>query len=295
MSKELAALEAAAKAYENSFESLNFPQILKRLSANGYPRFLYKYRPFESDKDKKHVRDIVVRSELWLSSPRRFNDPFDMGAKFVTHGTAAEQRRAYRDMLKEQHIPLKKIELLLPQLMRRANPAAVAQENARTIINTRTGVCSFGGDPRSILMWTHYSSNHQGVCLGFEIAKDPKTFWQACRVDYSTSYPIINWVSRIKGQAKTILLRKYKDWRYEDERRIVIFDQADQPLKFQPSALRLIIMGSNATENTYKQITDFLAERAQDGLPRVRLYECKRHESDYKLQVFRSRKNEPIT
>src|ERR1700729_1649096 len=47
------------------------------------------------------------------------------------------------------------------------------------------GVCCFcAGDPRNVLMWSHYAGAHFGICLQFETARDPPTLMRALRVPY---------------------------------------------------------------------------------------------------------------
>ena len=69
-----------------------------------------------------------------------------------------------------------------------------------------TGVCSFAGDPLNILMWSHYASNHRGVCLQFDVAKDPINLLLALPVEYSDEYPVVNWITAF--EIDKTLLRK---------------------------------------------------------------------------------------
>ena len=62
-----------------------------------YPRFLYKFRRLQTADDMNHLRELIVRSELWLSSPDNFNDPFDMAVKFVFDATVEEKRQRFRN------------------------------------------------------------------------------------------------------------------------------------------------------------------------------------------------------
>lgn len=68
------------------------------------PRFLYKFRSFDPSDDVSvdHIRDIVVKSRLWLSSPADFNDPFDMKASVVINGSAASLRARFHKILKQR-------------------------------------------------------------------------------------------------------------------------------------------------------------------------------------------------
>src|ERR1700704_4213195 len=57
-----------------------------------YPRFLYKFRRLQNATDTTRLREIIVRSELWLSSPETLNDPFDMSARLVSDDTVTARR-----------------------------------------------------------------------------------------------------------------------------------------------------------------------------------------------------------
>src|SRR4051812_16457938 len=68
------------------------------------PRFLYKYRLLDVKQPDTLVftRDIIVGSRLWLSSPRDFNDPFDMTADVVYEGTLGQRRARIKKLVKER-------------------------------------------------------------------------------------------------------------------------------------------------------------------------------------------------
>ncbi len=57
-------------------------QILWHRQKPRLARFYYKFRALVPNDNKSvdHMRDIIVRSKFWLSSPLDFNDPFDMSA-----------------------------------------------------------------------------------------------------------------------------------------------------------------------------------------------------------------------
>ena len=70
------------------------------------PRFLYKFRSLDPSNTTsvEHMRDIIVRSRFWLSSPVDFNDPFDMSAQIVVDGTGEEKRQRLDTILKGRGI-----------------------------------------------------------------------------------------------------------------------------------------------------------------------------------------------
>ena len=262
-------------------------RIFLKQHAAKYPRFLYKFRRLQNAEDTNRLREIIVRSELWLSSPKSFNDPFDMSVKFVFDATVEEKRQRFRKVLRDEGYKFLEIERHLPTLIRKSNAENLVERLRNTV--DETGVCSFAGDPRNILMWSHYASNHEGLCLVFEIARDPKTFLDAQPVEYSVEYPVVNWVKDFdKGGPLHIVLRKHNGWEYEKEQRIIKFKKANTRVKFLPEALRAIIRGCRVNENTLENLKTLLGERAAAKMPRTTIYQCSQHESRYELIIWKS-------
>ena len=250
-------------------------------------RFLYKYRSFEpADMTSvERVRDILVQSRLRLSSPAEFNDPFDMSGRAEIEGSTIEKRAMFEKALKERGVKRNERKKRVAQMMSDGGERMslrlqkVFRELARC-----AGVCSFGGDPRSILMWSHYAANHTSLCLQFEIARDLGTFSHALPVEYSGDYPAFNWASE-DDRMMTVLLRKYVGWVYEKEQRIIVQQSAGQFIDFRPPALSGIIIGCGTSDSTVKQLRDLLTERSSRGFPLPKLYRAFKHESKYGLVI----------
>ena len=252
------------------------------------PRFLYKFRSLDPSNTTsvEHMRDIIVRSRFWLSSPVDFNDPFDMSAQIVVDGTGEEKRQRLDTILKGRGIAWSERQKRLASIL--SKPDTELQRAAETTYSQsleRVGVCSFGGDPHSILMWSHYSFFHQGVCLQFEVAKDPKTFCQAITVTYSDNYPVIKWTTAAEAGIKAVIETKHRRWKYERETRIIILESSHQYRPFDPQALRGIIIGCRAQPETIQQLRQLLAERSSKGLSLPTLYRAFKHPSKYKLVI----------
>jgi len=60
---------------------------------NSRPHFLYKFKAFSSED---RLRSQIVRNEIFLSSPRDFNDPFDMRGMLVIKGGIDALIRKYK-------------------------------------------------------------------------------------------------------------------------------------------------------------------------------------------------------
>lgn len=286
------------------FEALlGLPYFQRRLGVKKYlnpppPRFLYKFRaspadstPAARDLYMQRLRQIIVDSELWFSSPSDFNDPFDTMGNFQIKGTKAQRSKHIRGIV-EAYAPLG------------ANRTEIEEAYARTAAMTdgeilgllrpsfehqrdSTGViCFVEGDPRDVLMWSHYAADHKGVCLQFEPARDLFTFARALKVDYLNRYPMINWLEG-KYEIQKILRRKHPRWKYEVERRIIQIGAARSVFNYNPSALVGIVFGCAAGDAVISATKDVLAERANGGSPPVKLYRAEKHKSRYELIVRR--------
>lgn len=248
------------------------------------PLFQYKFRPLNDEVAIDTVRDLVVHSQFWLSSPVDFNDPFDMSAKLVFDGTMKENRHRLKELLKQEGVTWGKREKQIPKLLSRSsieNDKILQRGHFETV--KETGVYSFGGDPLNILMWSHYASNHSGICLQFATAKDPKTFLRIVKIKYSHDYPLVHWTTKFSDGLHVILERKHIGWEYEKETRIVVIDGARQYFPFRPEALVAIIIGCCATKASVDTIRNLLAERSAKRLSLPRIYRAVKHESRHKL------------
>jgi hypothetical protein len=168
------------------------------------PSQLYKYRRFT----EQH-REALAKGVLWRCSPDRFNDPYDSAVYFdptrflvedqpiqeflasmneatgkIDAGTPWHpapiqrpvQQRVWR---RREHEALLKN---TPEDVRVAVLAAVdawhdkfAKEAVQLMSNlTRTGfsVLSLTPNPTSVLMWSHYSENHSGFCVEYDLTQD---------------------------------------------------------------------------------------------------------------------------
>lgn len=257
-------------------------------------RFIYKYKSIDPEEEESvnRVRDILINSRLWLSSPVDFNDPFDMSAKTVVKGTPHELHERYKSLLKQHGARHEEIE----RRVRALASMPIGELNrlfAKTYSKSieKFGVYSFTDDPRSILMWSHYAQDHTGICIQFERARDYLTLSRAISVDYSSDYPEVNWANNFPESLRKAILRKHEGWSYEKESRIVRPEEARQYLEFDPQAIVGIIIGCRTTPDGRKAIETLLEERHCAKMPPVKLFLAKEHGSKYQLSVVRELKS----
>jgi hypothetical protein len=252
------------------------------------PRFIYKFRTLDpaSAISIDRLRDLVVRSKLWLSSPLDFNDPFDMQAQTIVDGTAKEQRDRLEQILERQGMGWGKRQRTITDILRK--PEAEFREIASGMLREtveRVGICSFGGDPRSILMWSHYSSHHKGVSLQFEPIRDPATFFRLIAVKYSDDYPEILWTTNPDPGIDAMITTKHRGWAYEKEIRLVFPENSRQFISFDSAALQGIIIGCEADDASNEVLRQLLKERAANGLNGPNIYRVVKHEASYELII----------
>jgi hypothetical protein len=231
---------------------------------------------------------MLVDSSLWLSSPLDFNDPFDMMAFVTVSGSAEDRKRRFRQIIRQQNMGLswKKQNLMVGKMMAMSSEELlIAARDAHKGVVGSVGVCSFTTDPRSTLMWSHYASNHTGICVQFDVARDSRAFLEAVRVEYSAEYPVFNWLDGSSEQLRHVISRKHEAWRYECERRIVRIDSARTSLRVSRDALSGVVLGCRATKEVETMIIGLLKKRSNTGLATPRLYRARQHDTQYRVRL----------
>jgi hypothetical protein len=260
-----------------------------------YPRFFYKFRSADLKDENTllaRLRSFFVDSHLWLSHHEDFNDPFDMKAHIFVGGSREEKEARFKALIADHSgAPWKKRREMLRKWM--AIPPAEAEAKLAGALHElagSAGICSFGGDPRSILMWTHYAQNHEGYCLQFEFARDPRTFAWVQEVQYADEYPEVNFVDRSKlpDELYIVLTRKHSGWKYEKEWRLIHRNGANSLMSFRPESLVGIILGCRAPAALFSIVKAVLAEREKAGFPRMRMYRAEQDSRAYRLRSWRT-------
>jgi hypothetical protein len=252
------------------------------------PHFRYKYLPIdhrnERSIDKAH--DLIVGSRMFLSDPTRFNDPFDMKARVVFEGTVDQRRQRFKALIAAQsRVNYKERQRLLTQFMTRPVEEWLAALEGIFAQSVRdVGVFSMAGDPRSILMWSHYGQNHTGICIQLEIAHDPRAFALSVAIDYEDKYPILNYLNPDWGsEVRQVITTKHPGWSYEKEWRIIHMNGANSYYYFKPAVVSRIILGSRISQENVDVIKRLLSERQVKGHPAVDVLQAWEHPQAYRL------------
>ena len=236
------------------------------------PQLLYKYCNIAT------AEKILGSAAFTLSSPRRFNDPFDTCFQMLP--PSEEKLREMVDQYTTK--PVKRLEMRNKARRKfKLHKGKILPDVERSI--NKMGISCFSETRGSILMWAHYADSHSGVCLGFNgtglrehlfapiisemlrlnispkqaVSHFPKAIQRTLRkVNYVDEFPIFPIGSWDINDAD-IFRKKSKIWAYEEEWRIIscFGENADRKLQdFPKEILAEIIFGVNAKQETIKRI-----------------------------------------
>ncbi len=239
------------------------------------PRFLYKYKSLSGEGDS-HIRDILIHSKLWLSSPSDFNDPFDLEFKINIKGNRRDIEKKYKEIEKKFSSKMQYKEFDRVKIQKNLN------KSQKEYIN-KMGVFSLSKDPRNILMWGHYADKHRGIAIQFETVRTCEIFTHTLPMVYISDYPSIEWPKNYENELRRVISHKYVGWKDEKEWRIMRKNLADHYLDISPDSVTGIVLGCEMKKCSINVIKDMLSKREENGLPAIKLYQAKKHVNKYQL------------
>ena len=133
--------------------------------------------------------------------------------------------------------------------------------------NKNRGLICFSKTWRNPLMWGHYAEKHMGMCLGFDIPKNPlaPVIYAKLRLKMEVDPERI--LKQTEKLMEKLIRRKFIDWKYEDEMRLFVgldHDTVESGKYFLPFSedlrLREVILGPQCEvpiEGVRKIVADF--------------------------------------
>lgn len=220
---------------------------------------IYKYQPINGN-----TLGNLAQGKLWASPPSAFNDPFECRLQRADQSDSLSHLRAQNPNLASQSDK----ELIQMAIARYEKEFA------------KLGIICFSQLPDNILMWSHYTDHHRGICLGF--ADSPATPIERAvyPVEYTDDYPALRFdrVWHGDGLAR-ILHAKYSGWKYECELRTMNFDRTG--LLDYPAPLTTIIFGLRTTQSDQHLIRTVAAAETSISFMKVTL-----DPEQYKLHII---------
>lgn len=238
---------------------------------------LFKYRAINMN-----LLTMLNQKNLYFAPPAKLNDPFDCQIDVLKALEVALERKDC-----QHRSNLEKLNNFFPEL-----------ERLESQFNEH-GVCSFSTNIFSNLMWSHYGSNHSGVCLIFsfpaEYIKSIPNYCGLLDVGYS-SYGLRKWLGMDGGQylenldgtlpedfvvalRNNFLSTKSKEWHYEEEVRLV--RTTSGPVSFDAAYLKGVCFGLGTSLEGVALVKSVLSSNGYD----VQFYKLTNGKGDFELQI----------
>ncbi len=198
------------------------------------PQIVYKYR----DWNNSFHKNILLHNEIYLASPKDFNDPFDCKIPRNFQALNTEEIESFKeDLANEQRpkysgtdIEFRRIRKDLDNRMEDIEKFQNEYEDKYfNQMDAYYGILSLSRIYNGILLWAHYGSNHTGFCVGFWEEKlrlfYPRLNRTGC-VIYKSKFPELKpkiekdkeeQLNRIHTQTTT----KSLEWKNEKEYRLI--------------------------------------------------------------------------
>ncbi|MCH7827844.1 MAG: DUF2971 domain-containing protein [Bacteroidetes bacterium] len=236
------------------------------------PEFIYKYISW----DKEYHKKIILENKIFFSSVKKFNDPFDSTIPLRYDIGTDEQiydlfikliRNDNHNLTDDEVKRIARNEMNYDDI-RGDKRIQNTIDNQREIIATKYGIFSASYEFDSVLMWSHYSNLHKGLCVRFNCKKFKNYIENEClkndwiiiwgNAEYSKDYPILNPFELNNDDLimKSLLL-KSKLWRYENEIRFILFSFPDKELKLPDGIINQIILGCKISPNDRQELIEF--------------------------------------
>lgn len=256
---------------------------------NKTPDYLYRYR----DVSKEHSFHELEHSELYFSSPKDFNDPFDCHNLFSFDGATDRDWRNLLDIIFKVNEPE------LSEILRSMKIDAIIKSghtNNQTTLNglreewdsalnshnNEYGIVCMSSRNNDILMWSHYSDGHKGYCLKFN-SKILSQLYFGKEVSYRNSYPKLKEFIGDEQISNLLISTKSAHWKYEKEYRYIISPVNEvRNMKFPTEALEGVIFGCNISEESKEKIKALLKS---NGFEKASVHQAVKAVNTYSLKI----------
>lgn len=222
-------------------------ELLKEGIENSvFPNNVYKFRDFSDFTDK-----IILNSEFYFASPKRFNDPFDCNLSYRQDYTEEE-------ILKKYEYLASKLSFSKEQFIEKYGSSLNDFLNKYPKLNdkfiSQSGILSLSKNNKNITMWSHYANEHKGLAFELQVDEDYEFFHGYGIVEYTKEYELLSYTNLEPNKDfEKLFLTKYTDWEYEEEIRIIDYSK-NGIRKFKKSILKTIYFGYRADETNIKKI-----------------------------------------
>ena len=249
-------------------------KIIKLLRKENIPEIIYKYMPIN-----EYTLKNLLKNQIWFSSPKNFNDPFDCKMFRLTK-PALDEIKDFLDAKTEEEVQ-QKIKLYKNNT---EDALKVAQDKVKEIISNTYYISCFSHTKKNILMWSHYSDKHKGICLAFNSVNMFKNsnyinnnILKFLEVKYVKKYPEINIfnINNFIKDVNKVFQLKHLFWKEEKEIRFIT--EKKETLAFEKEALSEIVFGCELkpTDDDVKDVIKLVKSCNYPNVKFIQAIKCK--------------------
>lgn len=248
--------------------------------------FLYKYRKMKS----KNLDRTFTHNEIYFPSPLSFNDPFDCRPRIMLSRNRQARKNYLKSILKKQHPQYTKrhIDEIInknPIMIKSSEVQGEAYEFIYKNQYQNYGIYCLSEIPDNILMWSHYTQSHEGICLQFKANVSSSLFHKAFKIRYKKTYPCINIKNQnVINRFLDTFFIKSKDWKYEQERRVIKNSDSGGPkvYTFQPEMLTGVILGAKIKPADENKIRKWAKKHETN----IKIFKAQINNKEYKIDIY---------
>lgn len=262
--------------------------------------------------------DVLERRRIRFTQPAAFNDPFEF-KPYIESAASQEHLRDYveqnfdeilRRELKQYPIlsrllpgdsavdVLRPFKSSIPSLFRLLEPQLLPRVSAAisSAFNMNVGVLCLSEVRDSLLMWGHYTDNHEGFVIGF----DQNHPFFSVRRGLEDEFGFLRQVKYCRNRPRVTIANttgaewfetKSDEWAYEKEWRMLrVLQDAEYRLDGVPHPICLFSFPADAVVEIVAglrcslELCDRLRTLSK-GYPRAKLFQAQEHSSEYALSI----------
>lgn len=281
------------------------------------PEILWHYTDL---RNECRLRNKIVHREIYFQDPDDFNDPFDCKTGIDIRRATTKDWKTHVRYENQYRINSGEKSWTAEQIKRRVyqykhcesmqNKVREGWENTYKAEIKKFGVLCLSEKNNDILMWSHYSDKHQGVCLGFDYTDDImkkiqtrvtsfiRDYVRYCKHfvtlnEFNDPQRFFQGLTISKDQAAFLLFmsRKSEQWTYENEWRLFLYkngeaglENSERTLIYPEKALEKIALGCQISTENREKIYQWVDEYKNRYKREIEVIEFEENPDEFSLR-----------
>lgn len=129
--------------------------VEQMINQGNLPKYLYKYYAANENTEK-----VINKNSIWFGSVEDFNDPFDCQLVCLSN----YEKNDILEYVNSNVTTKNDRKIILDQIKRNPNSFNRTVQDKISEYSNKTGITCFTNTNSNILMWSHYTNKHQGIC-----------------------------------------------------------------------------------------------------------------------------------